>query len=252
MAKPESTPSNDCSTEENQQDLAESLIFLNTSESVLLNVLQEREACWQALNQLLHSVPNRHFLCVAGDFNTDLLAESPIVGTTFRHEGVAQDQSKFQSLLRTHRLHALNTWNREATYVEPSGTVSRVDFILARARQAKGHQCRVLPQLHFASWRQGARHLAVAGYVDMQGWTAHTKNFAQLSRLDREALARAFLPGPEQDELRHAYTQVQHRFTPELRPEGAEAELIQLSSQETSQATAAPEFEAGCEQGTGA
>ena len=43
MAKPESTPSKDCSTEENQQDLAESLIFLNTSESVLLNVLQERQ-----------------------------------------------------------------------------------------------------------------------------------------------------------------------------------------------------------------
>ena len=191
-------------------------------------VYEKREACWQALNQLLHSVPSRHFLCVAGDFNTDLQAESPIVGTTFRHKGGAQDQDKFQALLRTHRLHALNTWTREATYVEPGGNASRVDFIVARARQAKGHHCRVLPQLHFASWRQGARHLAVAGYVDMKGWTAQSNNSTPQIKLDREALARACIPGQEQAVLQRAYTQVQRRFTPDLPPDEAEAELIHL------------------------
>ena len=115
-------------------------VYMHSKVSESRHVYEKREACWQALNQLLHSVPSRHFLCVAGDFNTDLLAESPIVGTTFRHKGVAQDQGKFQALLRTHRLHALNTWTREATYVEPGGNASRVDFIMARARQAKGHQ----------------------------------------------------------------------------------------------------------------
>ena len=204
-------------------------VYMPSKVSESRYVYEKREACWQALNQLLHSVPSRHFLCVAGDFNTDLQAESPIVGTTFRHKGVAQDQGKFQALLRTHRMHALNTWTREATYVEPGGNASRVDFVLVRARQAKGHHCRVLPQLHFASWRQGARHLAVAAYVDMQGWTAQSSHSAPQVRLDREALARACIPGPEQAVLLHAYTQVQHRFTPDLSPDEAEAELIHLS-----------------------
>ena len=62
----------------------------------------------------------------------------------------------------------------------------------------------------------------------MQGWTAQSKNSAPQIKLDREALARACVPGPEQAVLQHAYTQVQHRSTPDLPPEEAEAELTHL------------------------
>ena len=203
-------------------------VYIPAKVSESRHVYEKCDACWHALNQLLHSVPGRHFLCMAGDFNTDLLAESPIVGTTFKQRLVAQDQHKFQAILRTHRLHALNTWQREATYVELGGAASRVDFIIARARQAKGHQCKVMPHLHFASWRQGARHLALAGYVDMQGWTAQTQAIKPHRGYDKEALARACHSGPEQEALHSAFKQVQHKFTLDLSPAKAETELIKL------------------------
>ena len=61
-----------------------------------------------------------------------------------------------------------------------------------------------------------------------QSWMAQSKNSKQPIRLDREALARACLSVSKQAELQHAYSQVQHRFTPELQSKAAEAELIQL------------------------
>ena len=41
-------------------------VYMHSKVSESRHVYEKREACWQALNQLLHSVPNRHFLCVAG------------------------------------------------------------------------------------------------------------------------------------------------------------------------------------------
>ena len=42
----------------------------------------KRDGIWKALEGLLATVPNRHYLCMAGDFNTDLLP-APGVATGF-------------------------------------------------------------------------------------------------------------------------------------------------------------------------
>ena len=101
-------------------------------------VYEKRAAVWHALDAVLQALPRRHVLCVAGDFNTDLLQDPPLVGTTYMTRGkvrtAAQDQPLFQDLLRTHGLHALNTWNNQGTYADPHGPMSRVDFLLTRTK----------------------------------------------------------------------------------------------------------------------
>ena len=171
-------------------------------------VYEKRAAVWSALDKFLASVPARHFLCVAGDFNTDLQQDAPFVGCTFQWKGhsraPARDQSTFQNLLRAHSLHAMNTWKHEATYLDHQGSRSRVDYILTRSNTAKGHKSETMPQLHFASWREGGRHLALIGRIDLTSWRNLRSREVNNFQYDKLALVRACQPGPEQDRLKQA------------------------------------------------
>ncbi|CAE7331529.1 unnamed protein product [Symbiodinium sp. CCMP2592] len=182
-------------------------------------------ACFKAVNAL----PSRHFMYLAGDFNTDLLQEHPYVGVTHTHKGkeraVAQDQHIFQNLLRTHGLRALNSWDNQSTYVDPHGPASRVDFVLARTMQATGCPVTVQPQIHFASWRSGARHMPLLGMIDLKAWCRFRDRTPAKLAIDQDALCRACRPGPELEILRQAFAAKQHLFTADLLPSQAEAEL---------------------------
>ena len=195
-------------------------------------VYEKRAAVWNALDALLQALPSRHVLCLAGDFNTDLLKEPPLVGTTHVHKGktraVAQDQQVFQNLLRAHGLHALNSWDNRSTFVDPNWHASRVDFVLTKALQAAGHYVAPQPHLHFASWRSGARHLPLLGLIDLKAWRRYRDRTPALPPIDQEALCRACRPGPEMEALRQAFTSCQHLFTAALPPSQAEAELCKL------------------------
>ncbi|CAE7247725.1 unnamed protein product [Symbiodinium sp. CCMP2592] len=166
---------------------------------------------------------------LAGDFNTDLLQEHPYVGVTHTHKGktraVAQDQHIFQNLLRTHGLRALNSWDNQSTYVDPQGPASRVDFVLARTIQATGCPITIQPQIHFASWRSGARHMPLLGMIDLKAWCRFRDRTPTKLAIDQDALCRACRPGPEFEILRQAFVAKQHLFTADLLPSQAEAEL---------------------------
>ena len=198
-------------------------------------VYEKRAAVWHALDAVLQALPSRHVLCVAGDFNTDLLQDPPLVGTTYMHKGkartAAQDQPLFQNLLRTHGLHALNTWSSQGTYADPHGPTSRVDFLLTRTLQAAGHRVAVQPQIRFASWRAGARHLPLLGLIDLKVWCRFRDRTPALPPIDQEALCRACRPGAELEMLRQAFLARQHLFTAELPPSQAEAELRTLCAE---------------------
>ena len=161
-------------------------------------VYEKRAAVWTALDKFLTSVLARHFLCVAGDFNTDLQQDAPFVGCTFQWKGhsraPARDQSTFQNLLRAHSLHAMNTWKHEATYLDHQGSRSRVDYILTRSNTAKGHKSETMPQLHFASWREGSRHLALIGRIDLTSWRNLRSREVSNFQYDKFALVRACQP----------------------------------------------------------
>ena len=61
----------------------------------------KRDGIWKALEGLLAATPSRHYLCMAGDFNTDLLT-APGVATRFTSQHgervLARDQHRFQDL----------------------------------------------------------------------------------------------------------------------------------------------------------
>ncbi|CAE7280327.1 jockey\pol [Symbiodinium sp. CCMP2592] len=194
-----------------------------------LKVYEKRAAIWNALDALVQALPSRHFMYLAGDFNTDLLQEHPYVGVTRTHKGkeraAAQDQHIFQNLLRTHGLRALNSWDNQSTYVDPHGPASRVDFVLARTMQATGCPVTVQPQIHFASWRSGARHLPLLGMIDLKAWCRFRDRTPAKLAIDQDALCRACRPGPEHELLRQAFAAKQHLFTADLLPSQAEAEL---------------------------
>ena len=147
----------------------------------------------------MFALPSRHCLCIAGDFNTDLVQESPFVGCTHSWKGKrrtpAQDQGLFQQLLRSHFLHVINSWSNQSTFVDPAGSASRVDYILVPPLQATGHRAIVQPQIHFAPWRTGARHLPLLGQVDLKAWQRFQPRQPLSDCVDQPALCQACRPG---------------------------------------------------------
>ena len=107
--------------------------------------MHSRELVWDAIDKCLGNIPSRNNLICAGDFNCDLQAQAPWVGTTSycwnqqRFFGTShRDHHRFQGLLRLHGLTALNTWGRSgATFVHGSHA-TRIDHILTRIISSAG------------------------------------------------------------------------------------------------------------------
>ena len=104
-----------------------------------------RELVWEAIDKCLGNIPSRNNLICAGDFNCDLKAQPPWVGSTSycwqrqRFFGTYhRDHHRFQGLLRMHGLTALNTWGRSgATFVHGSHA-TRIDHVLTRIISSDG------------------------------------------------------------------------------------------------------------------
>ena len=207
-------------------------VYVPAKVSESQQVYDKRAAVWNALTSFLEALPSRHLLCLAGDFNTDLLQDPTHVGCTHTLKGkartVARDQPIFQELLRTHTLQAINTWSNQSTYIDPSGLESRVDFILTKPLQATGNRAAAQPQIRFATWREGARHLPLFGQLDLKAWQRFRTRQPPTPRIDTQALCKACNAGPEQERLRQVFRLHQHRFTAELPPEQAETILQQV------------------------
>ena len=108
--------------------------------------ISDRRNWWDSLDKLLRDLPRRNVLLVAGDFNCSLpQAKSHAGPSFFRWEGqdlhgtCHSDQNSFMSILRSHGLNAINTWNSKLgpTFVHSKGC-SRIDYFLVRHHVADG------------------------------------------------------------------------------------------------------------------
>ena len=118
----------------------------------------------------------------------------------------------------------------EATYEDVGRSASRVDYILVRYKQAQG-DVKTQKQLHFASWRQGARHYALAGCIKFFNWKQAEPKHNPIAHFDREEAAKAVAPGPEQERLRAAFVAEMKDLQQAPDPEQMEGILLNACSQ---------------------
>ena len=101
---------------------------------------------WNSLDELLHKLPNRNLMTIAGDFNCSLPCQSPWTGTDlFRWKGERVhatphvDQSTFMDLLRRHGLTSLTCWTeRTGPSFIHGDNASKIDHILIRLANCDG------------------------------------------------------------------------------------------------------------------
>ena len=106
-----------------------------------------RQEWWSCLDRYLGTLPKRHVLLMAGDFNCRLPTLKGLVGCDdFRWGHSLQkgsphpDEGLFTALVKAHQLVALNSWNPSLgpTFSGVNGR-SRIDFAFTRLPLADGH-----------------------------------------------------------------------------------------------------------------
>ena len=108
--------------------------------------MEQRRTFWDLLDQYLHRMPLRNQLICSGDFNCSLIMQVPWCGTSgFRWKGhssqghLHKDHHHFQTLLATHNLVALNTWDESTGPTFKHGDYgSRIDYICTRHHACDG------------------------------------------------------------------------------------------------------------------
>ena len=126
--------------------------------------LADRKGWWTKFDTLLRSLPTRHVLAIAGDFNCALPENRPYVGTgNFKWQGNLHcgaqhgDSDQFIRIIRDHGLNALNSWDHSLgpTFVGSNGC-SRIDYCFVRHHMADGlaKQVRYLRQAPFLTDQQ--------------------------------------------------------------------------------------------------
>ena len=150
-----------------------------------------RKQVWTSLNQLLQAVPNRHTVCLLGDFNCTLNYLPRLVGQEHywtnngKRSGPQHgDMNMFSTLLNDYQLVALNTWTSTlgATSYTPSGS-SRIDFVLVRYRDAdtQSKQVGLLTDAPFLP--SGAYHIPMITSLNHKHYKTSR---AQTSKLPRQ------------------------------------------------------------------
>ena len=108
--------------------------------------LQERKRWWDQFSATVGNLPTRHVLAIAGDFNCSLPAAHPHAGPAEFHWGPRstagtqhRDHDVFLSLIRTHNLNVLNSWDPTLgpTYIKDQ-ICSRLDYFMVRQHMADG------------------------------------------------------------------------------------------------------------------
>ena len=137
-----------------------------------------RRHVWQVLRKQLGRIPARHTLIIGRDHNCGL-TPSACAGPN-----PMPDQHLLQKLLEDHQLIQTNSWTRKAgpTYLHHAGH-SMIDHLIIRQSQADNlaRQAHPIPT-KLAAWRQGGRHLPIAGTCRLQ--TFHSLNRPTTVRKD--------------------------------------------------------------------
>ena len=129
---------------------------------------ERREQLLHALAGLLGSIPFRHHLLVAGDFNGCLSSCSSLVGPAVQFNPRRGIDDQLQSMIESFRLCCLNTWMapRHFSNQGPRGNRSVIDFVMIRAEQTDP-QSRHAEYLYDAPVFDGAvaRHIPIMGTI---------------------------------------------------------------------------------------
>ena len=209
-------------------------------------VYEKREKIWEQVNKVLASVPRRHTLLVAGDWNTPLLEDGSFAGSgMLKSKWLPSDHAQFEGMLHAHGLCALNTWgpvSSAATFVGPrvsnstqdEGVATQIDFILGRRGQVStaGRAAMPVPSIHLSSWRMGTRHLPLAAIItdSRAEWKQSTKQLK--SGPARDLMANVLTQSPEvrqafQDRVEQAVAASLSVST--VMPSEVDAALMQVS-----------------------
>ena len=155
----------------------------------------QRKAVWQALHSLLQTLPRRHLLVLAGDFNSPPPLVRSQVGSRadkFRSPSVA-DLHCLETLILDHALVHLNSWTRSsgATFRSEQGR-TLIDHVYVRKDRADTLARQSCPHdWSLAAWRAGGKHWAVTASLPFP--SCRTLQRARSSRplVDLESLRRA-------------------------------------------------------------
>ena len=104
---------------------------------------QKRMHIWRLLCKLLRIFPERNYLLLAGDFNTQLPESRPCVGPRIpagSGDGqISKDVSTLQEMMATFKLTALNTLSARRPYTyRHVDRCTQIDFTMMRQDQAGG------------------------------------------------------------------------------------------------------------------
>ena len=102
--------------------------------------INQLEDLWDVLHSTLDELPQRNYLYLCGDFNTNVTRSADVFGQCYfiSQQGPCrgtqtQDAERFHKLMEQSSLLALNSWNARMppTFTAPWGC-SRIDFIFTR------------------------------------------------------------------------------------------------------------------------
>ena len=150
-------------------------VYQKTYDPKCASMLEQRSQVWQALDRHLARIPVRDSLIAAGDYNTPLKPDPPLVGgvTCPMPCHPPEDLEDFSQLLRTYNLVALNTWRRHRPQAKAStfrfgDTESQIDFLLVKRSEATAQARRAHPLHGFhvgASRHGGAIHFPLVAML---------------------------------------------------------------------------------------
>ena len=111
---------------------------------------QYRNDIWTKLTATLQALPGRNPLLLGGDFNSQLAARRPHVGSS-QLSGAGQQGEKFlHTLLERFDLCVLNSWHAKPGHTYESTTSrTRIDFVITKLSDAKGPARYARPKYDF-------------------------------------------------------------------------------------------------------
>ena len=149
--------------------------------------IDQGEDFLQQLGDLLHKIPRRNMIYMAGDFNTSMSLVSDVIGSVYNPANALQkthqthtDWRKLHDLLQIHGMVALNTYDASlgGTYIYQEGT-SRIDYVFCR----KYHVETIAKQVHYLTDfpllpTNGTYHLPILTNLKKQ-WHHQTERRSQ-------------------------------------------------------------------------
>ena len=108
-------------------------------------VVEQRSAFTHRLGQLIHALPLRHIVVLAGDFNAKIAPLGRHIGEATGSHSRREIDEELMSLIRSNQLVCLNTWGPKSSYtcIGPTGATSVIDLVMVRLGHADSMAKRV-------------------------------------------------------------------------------------------------------------